>query len=736
MMADNDPFAEYKKPKTTKVADDDPFAEYKKPPSAVAKPPAAPKAPAAAAAAAAAPKPPAPKRPAKPVPKPQYTWGDAGYDAIVNTKQGVADAIAGVGNLTYDSYTDFPGTVRKMGKAGAGIAGALIPKAVTMGLATSPMAKALPKSDQNTLKNMSPPVADLVGQYYAGYLDPEELKQRVGKHPIATAADIASVAMLPGISQAGRAVGTAVAARVPKAVTRAAQAARYVAVPTHAVNDAAGFVAKKVVPSVGNRLIDSLNPTAAMTSRNLEGRGQAVYNALKNPKRHVPGSNPTTAQAASDADAPRFVAVAKAAEARNPGPQWDTLKDQHQARVDYLRTIADPDIEFRNPSAPANPTSVLNFSNNQAPVPNPTLDEHLSNLRLKRDADKATGYGYTDPAVIQTNQGIYDVLDLELNRSVLPRAQTMANSEPRPFQANFTPAQPAQVIPDPFGQNLPPTIIPAVPAKYPMWTGKDADTVKKAFDDLITKTRTDNAGGNGPAAVAIMRNNREKYLNLIHQLLPEYTATRAEYAANSQNIDRAALVKYLEERLQSPTMGEATIKPRADVYSNAIREAPGASSTVNKATGEKYFNNLSDRFDPAQMKVTQNIQDDMARAQIADAQGAAGGHFSSEIDSIMSEALGFNPNRGTVVDSVARAAMSPLNSYLGGRAVKNLSTTPGAAQMVKDAIALERMKRRSGQAWGLAQATNNFINPVAIANRYPTLYNAMNTPQQQGQPQQ
>ena len=165
------------------------------------------------------------------------------------------------------------------------------------------------------------------------------------------------------------------------------------------------------------------------------------------------------------------------------------------------------------------------------------------------------------------------------------------------------------------------------------------------------------------------------------------------------------------------------------MFSNAVREAAGANPSINAATGEKRFNNLSDRFDPGQMGVVQNIQDDMGRAQLADAHGVLGDHYTPEIDAIFTKGVGLSPNNG-----IARMAMGPLNHYLGNRAVQGLSTTQGTAKMVENAMAMERMKELSGMGYAGVRNFLTYGNPARWANRYPGLYNAMNA-QQQGQPQ-
>lgn len=654
----------------------------------------------------------APTKQKKPTPK-EYTWGEAFRAAPGNAKQGIADMGAAAADLLYDTVTDYPGTLKRVGKA----AGSVVPAMVTTGMAMSPWAKALPKSAQTSLKNLSPPIADLVGQYYAGYLDGPTLRRRIAEHPIATAADIATLGTLPVVAQAGRAL----ASRLPAKVAGAANAARYAAVPTHAINDATGYVAKKVVPKVASRVMDAVKPTNAMMTRNLEGRGAAVLNALVKPKTIVPGSAPTTAQAASAADAPRFVAVAKAAEKRNPGQHLDNLNDQHRARVDYLRTVADDEIEFRNPD---DPVTVLHHR--------PTLDEHIKDLISKRTDDKIEDYGISDPIMGQTNANTFDILGRPLNSTVLDDAKRLAANDKRPFgKGDYVPEEviPEQVIPDPYGQDIPPTVIPeqVIPAKYPELSGLDIDTIKAAFDDLVFKGRTSTTGGGlGPKEIQSIRRNREAFLSWANSVNPDYTAARVNFADNSRNIDRAKLVKYLEDRLQRPTMGEDTIAPRADVFSNAVREAAGANPSVNAATGEKRFSNLSDRFDPGDMGVVQNIQDDMARAQLADAQGVLGNHYSSEIDAILTEGLGFSPN-----NAMARMVMGPVNRHLGNKAVQGLSSTQGAAKMVENAMAVERMKELSGMGYAGVRNFLTYGNPARWANRYPALYNAMGA--QQGQ---
>lgn len=614
--------------------------------------------------------------------KRDYAWRDVPGAALGAVKQDVVDVATSVKNAyhkpaeaaekAYQATENIKGNVKKLGSY-------VVNNKVDSAKAVMNAALGIPAA-----------VGEYLGENYG---DEGSIKRSLAEHPYRSALDVATIATLPA------AVPGQVGTRATQVVPRAA---RYAASPGLAVNDVAAAAARGV-GSTTARVADTMNPTSAMVARNLEGRGPEVLASLRNPQMLVPGSVPTTAQAASTANAPRFVAVAKAAEKRNPAAHLDLLNAQHRARAEHLRSIVGG---------------------------NPDLVAHKNSLLTKRSNDRARDYGVSDPMVVQTDKGMYDILERPLNSNVVGEAELIAASVPRPFDARYTPAQPAQVIPDPFGQNIPPTIIPAKPAVYPKWTGRDVDLVKKAFDDIVFKGRTATSGGLGPEQIRVIRDNREDFLRWAHSVLPEYTDARANFAATSKDIDRTNLVKYLEDRLQSPTMGEDTINPRADVFSNAVREAAGANPVVNAATGEKRFSNLSDRFNSAQMKVIENIQDDMSRAKLADAQGVLGNRYNSEVDAILTEALGFSPN-----NALARTMMGPINRHLGDKAAQGLSSTESAAKMVERAIALEQAKARGGRMWSLAQKTNAFINPYRYANRYPMLYNTLADQQQtQSQP--
>jgi hypothetical protein len=652
-MAEANPYTKYKKPKGSQSAaeEDNPYTKYKKPRGLP---------PATGAKKSAA---------AKPTKK-DYTWTEAFAAAPGSARQGIADALEGAGNLAYDAVTSPKDTAKRVGTAALNVAAAV------GNLGAGAYTNLLDPATKGKLIGADPrfgkasATADAVGKYYAGYADPAEIRRRIAEKPISTAADVASVLTLPGVAQAGRAAGTAAAQVVPTAVTRAAQAARYAAVPTHAVNDLTNSLASRAIPAVARRVETITHPTNAMMMRAAEGRGPQAAASLRTAAPIVPGSNPTTAQALTPAGTPGLSAVAETARRARPAQALDQTTAQNQARVNHLRTIGHSDADL--PGAIAN-----------------------------RETQAAGNYAATrsaPPARID-----FDLLDISRSPSMHEAwqlASAIAAERRRPF-----------------------------PAVAGALSGDDIHLLKQALDDLAFDGTLAARHGITRTHGRAIEDTRRQFIGWAESRNPAYRNARETHRDLSQPIDQTLVRQGLEQSLEHPSLGDATIHQRGAAFANATRDAATSNPVMFRATGQRRYDNLDDLFTPPQMGVVDDINRDFARAGLAEQQAAMGApEFGSSLNNLVSDAIGVD--MAGPYGWMARPLVGGLNRRVGERVTNAMMTPEGAAGLMENALAREATIGRYRMGYDGIRNVLTYGNPARWANRYPTLYNAMGAEEQ------
>jgi len=186
--------------------------------------------------------------------------------------------------------------------------------------------------------------------------------------------------------------------------------------------------------------------------------------------------------------------------------------------------------------------------------------------------------------------------------------------------------------------------------------------MKLAFDDLIRDPTT---FGIGKAEAGAISGTRKEFLNWVEGKADAYKNARETFAAQSKPINQMEVGQYLENKLMSGLQGENKLRP--GVFAGAVEAAP---TTIKRATGVPMgFTNLSDILTPEQIKVVENIRDDLARQaefQSMAAKGKAAGPQASRAGSAtLEEAFG-----GTQVPSMLNVITTFANAILKRLAIK------------------------------------------------------------------
>ena len=613
---------------------------------------------------------PTPKVPAAALPKPgkkDYTWSEAFAAAPYSARQGVADALEGAGNLAYDLVTSPRDTSYRMGGVAADVAMAV--GNIGAGAYTNmldPVTKGKLVAADPRFGRASA-TADAVGEWYAGYRKPAVIRQRIAETPIALLADAASLGTLPGVAQAGRAVARA----LPTSVARTANAARYVAVPTHAVNDATAYVAGRVIPAAARKVETVARPVNATMMRAAEGRGPQAAAALRAAAPIVPNSPVSTAQALTPAGTPGLSAIAKSAERARPAEQLAQTTAQNQARVDHLGTIGVPDAQL--PGAVAD-----------------------------RAADATRNYAAAGAVTVPFDADLATIARSPSMRDAYRLAQAIAAERRAPF--------------------------PSTPGAF---SGDDIQLMKMALDDMAYDGALAARHGIARSQQTAIQGTRADFLRWAEARNPEFNNARTTFRDQSQPIDQTLIRQELGRSLENPALGDATINQRAGAFANATRDSATRNPVLNKAGAPRY-NNLDEIFTPDQMGVVDDINRDFSRAGLAEQQAAMGApEFGGSLNSIKSDALGIDLNGPYAW--AGRILARGGDRYYGNQVTNAMMTPEGAAGLMENALTREQTIARYNQVYGLGRNVATYINPARWANRYPTLYNAMNAQEQQPQ---
>lgn len=533
-----------------------------------------------------------------------------------------------------------------------------------------------------------------VAQHYGRYTTHQGRMNAFAEDPFGVAADVASVAMLPaggGVTAAGRigqaaaAVGRGAARVLPAAATNTARIAapgvrgagrviRRVMVPSQAALEGANYATNSMIPWAARKATDIRHPENRMITHASEGQGARAM------------QTPMT---------PRMAALHRQAQAKLP-QEAEVINNAWNTRIlDDLRGLSSaPDVPFQ---------------------------QRMTNLATTRETNRRRMYGLSNPIMSETNERLFDILNLPLNinnggrNNVLDRARRLAAADEQPFGVG--------------------AYTPDSRAPYSRLSGQDLDLVKKAFDDIASTGRTAEGGGLGPAELVTLGGVRRKFLDWVDDSdqgnNKAYAAARQQFEDDSRAMARERIINKLEETLTSSLNEEFTPKLRAEQFSNLLRsdlsDLPG-NTRVNKITGGNYINRLDEVFTPDEMTRIREIENRLHEMSIQDSNAVAGARdYGNTLDTGFSDAVGTLPTRWW-----SQGPISEVSRQMSERIAPRMLTPEGRAGLSQNAMLQEADIARIYGRYNWATNTDtwnpfdspNTYNPARLAARYPTTFNA------------
>jgi hypothetical protein len=274
---------------------------------------------------------------------------------------------------------------------------------------------------------------------------------------------------------------------------------------------------------------------------------------------------------------------------------------------------------------------------------------------------------------------------------------------------------------DAQGRPIMSTPAAAAPLEYSV---RDLDRLQKALKDYV-KENPKNLGVEQRNAITA---TRRELLDWIDNQSEAYKAAREGYAEASGPINRMAVGREIQNALTNPLTGEAS---RASTFASAVENAP---RTIKRSTGESRFSYLSDVLTPDDIKVVQDIQKDLMRAERTERSVAAGRR--ADIPDITKAATEAAAGAGPQLSLLNRAYTLAQNIYRRLEGKVNRETAEQIARDLLDpnatAFQLDRaLRREANRAKTVSrieapfQATANALrNPAARIT--PQVLNAMN----------
>lgn len=353
-----------------------------------------------------------------------------------------------------------------------------------------------------------------------------------------------------------------------------------------------------------------LSPKAAAYLEAAEGKGKEILNALRGNVEIVPGAAPTAAEAASGVGSTKFSAMGAAAE-KLKSTEAVALRDaQKAAQLEHVRKVGGTKADLEAAKAVRRATAEKLYG---------VSDEAL--LPGRERQFKAVKTGET-PAGVATETETGAPRMVEVGRNPL-------TNEPIMQPVTTTGGVPVykQVI---AGYKYDPQLAklmdrPAIQAAFDsaakiaenrgvslftkdgQLTGEGAHLVKLALDDAATPV----AGATplGANALNAINSAKSTYLKWVEDMVPAYKTARETFAAQSKPINQMEVGQFLEGKLR-PALGEETAKLRAGQFVGAVEDAAG---TIKKATGQPRFQELEQILTPDQMRVVNEVRQDLER---------------------------------------------------------------------------------------------------------------------------
>jgi hypothetical protein len=607
------------------------------------------------------------------VPGPRRTWSDVPADIRQNLP---ASAQRFYGGLV-EAFTSPIQTAKSFADLAAGGlragARAVLPRSVT---------DALDRLDNPETTARISEIANTVGGEYAkNYGSLDGIRDKIAEDPVGFLSDM-SLILTGGAGAATKAgaVGTATtlgrAARLTDPLTP-------VIAPIQLAGRAAGKAADVAY--------DMTDPMARAYADAAAGRGPEIVQALRNPNAEfVPGSRPLTSQLAASAGAPEFAAFSRMGEERMAAELARRLEDQSIARQSYMQQVS---------GAPANPVTGQRGA--------------MEAAKEARANQAGPMFARAELDVLPGDAAIERLMARPSMDDAMRRAAKIAAEESRPFSLRPPEAPAPSGLLDAQGRP-----IPAPPAAPPQYGVLDLQYLKRGIDDLIK----DPQSGLGTKERAAVANTRKELLDWIDNQSAAYKAARESFAQASGPINRMAVGREIQNALTNPLTGEAS---RASTFASAVENAP---RTIKRSTGESRFSYLSDVLTPDDIKVVQDIQKDLMRAEKTERSVTAGRR--ADIPDITRTATDAAAGAGPQLSLLNRAYTLAQNIY---RRLEGKVNREVADQIARDLL------DPSATAFQLDRALRREANRAKTVSRIETPFQAtagaLRNPAARGVPQ-
>lgn len=233
----------------------------------------------------------------------------------------------------------------------------------------------------------------------------------------------------------------------------------------------------------------------------------------------------------------------------------------------------------------------------------------------------------------------------------------------------------------------------------PIRSMKGLHYVKMALDDTIEKASAKDSGI-GRSELRAITGTKEKLLQMMDEISPDYKFARETYQQQSRPINQMQVGQYLENKLV-PSIGEGA-KQTANTFATAMRDAPG---TIRRATGQPRFDSLSEVLTPEQLRIVNLVRVDLARnARFEDMSRKGAQAAPNALDlatqSMEATAGGKIPNllhRGAMIaNAIIYRAEGKINKKLAAEIATEMLNPPAVAESL--AAAMKRQKNNRALA--------------------------------------
>ncbi len=506
------------------------------------------------------------------------------------------------------------------------------------------------------------------GVYKDRYGSVEALKNTIATDPVGFLGDVSTLTGATAAATPGR-VG-----RVLETASRFTDPARAITAPIGLVGGAGVNVLERV----------ATGPKANLLLEAAEGRGPEIVNMLRGQTEIVPGAAPIAGEAAAPLGVTRYSALQESAERVLPSQYFARRRSQDAARVDAIRQVGGTPMQ-------------------------------LETARKLRKSTADTNYGAAGREVVDADEVFTGLLTRPSMDRVMARAANIAAEKGRPFVVGRNLPEQRTVIPEPgmggMGVAGREVTTPAQFAQYPVQT---LHYMKQAFDDLIKDPAE---FGIGKTEAAAITGTRAEFLNWLEGKSDAYRGARETFAKQSGPINQMEVGQFLENKLTSALGEEQVLRPAA--FAGAVRAAP---QTIQSAIlGAPRFKNLSEVLTPDQIKIVEDVREDLARQadfrKQARAARPAGPTAERAGTGLLVEAVG-GVTMPTLLNRIATVA-NAISRRLAGKIDRKLSIEI-ATEMLRPELAAQALEQAMSRASGVQAVTGGIRQTGRTAQRAAT----------------